>query len=458
MSERRRQRITVTPREILPDQPIDIIGTLGDSIEAILAGPLGDEFDKRQPRENGFVDRADAILSITNRAVKITPAVDSFDFFVDGIRYTKEAAESVEFDDQDGDKYIYYDETGTLQWGEDFDPLIISRYAFVAFVYWSVSDQRAHLFLDERHGASMSSTTHEYLHLTRGTQLETGLGLTSISADASGNDATSAQYAVEGGIIWDEDIRWVIADGTPQDISPIAKLPVFHLTSAGVWTSETATDYPVVTTGTGRLAWNENVAGTWQLTEVGNNSFVCYHTVASTDIFNPVFVLCGQAEYGNVAAAQAGALTEVLDLELGALASLSTEWVLIATTIWQTSNTYSNAVKGRIRLTEEGDDYIDWRDLPRTSSGGGGGAAVWGGITGTLADQTDLQAAIDAAGSAWESGTAYPDGASALYVVYGTTDDWEATRTFSSGTTTTGPGQTGAPPSTLPALRALTYY
>ena len=57
----------------------------------------------------------------------------------------------------------------------------------------------------------------------------------------------------------------------------------------------------------------------------------------------------------------------------------------------------------------------------------------------------------------WESGAAYPDGASALYVVYGTTGDWEATRTFSSGTTTTGPGQTGAPPSTLPALKALTY-
>jgi len=457
MSERRRQRITVTPREILPDQPIDIIGTLGDSIEAILAGPLGDEFDKRQPRENGFVDRADAILSITNRAVKITPAVDSFDFFVDGIRYTKEAAESVEFDDQDGDKYVFYDETGTLQWGEDFDPLIISRYAFVAFVYWSVADQKAHLFLDERHGASMSSTTHEYLHLTRGTQLETGLGLTSISADASGNDATSAQYAVEGGIIWDEDIRWVIADGTPQDISPIAKLPVFHLTSAGVWTSETATDYPVVTTGTGRLAWNENVAGTWQLTEVGNNSFVCYHTVASTDIFNPVFVLCGQAEYGNVAAAQAGALTEVLDLELGALASLSTEWVLIATTIWQTSNSYSNAVQGRIRSTESGDDYLDWRDLPRTASGGGGGAAVWGGISGTLADQTDLQAELDLKLETWEQGTHYLDGSTAIYITYGVDGDWEATKSTTSGTTSTGSGQTGTKPTTLAALQALSY-
>ena len=28
-------------------------------------------------------------------------------------------------------------------------------------------------------------------------------------------------------------------------------------------------------------------------------------------------------------------------------------------------------------------------------SGGGSGAAVWGGITGTLSDQTDLQTALD---------------------------------------------------------------
>ena len=212
-----------------------------------------------------------------------------------------------------------------------------------------------------------------------------------------------------------------------------------------------------MTTGTGRLAWNENVAGTWQLTEVSNNSFVCYHTVASTDIANPVFVIAGQAEYGNVAAAQEGALTEVLNLELGALASLSTEWVLLGTTIWQTSNSYSNAVKARIRTTETGDDYLDWRDLPRTASGGGGGAAVWGGISGTLADQTDLQAELDTKFDTWEQGTTYLDGSTAIYITYGVDDDWEATKSTTSGTTSTGSGQTGTKPTTLAALQALSY-
>lgn len=68
-----------------------------------------------------------------------------------------------------------------------------------------------------------------------------------------------------------------------------------------------------------------------------------------------------------------------------------------------------------------------------------------------------LGTALDSKLSTWETGTAYLDGATALYVVYGTTDDWEATRTFSSGTTSTGAGQAGAPPTTLAALKLLTY-
>jgi hypothetical protein len=43
-----------------------------------------------------------------------------------------------------------------------------------------------------------------------------------------------------------------------------------------------------------------------------------------------------------------------------------------------------------------GADTIATRAYARLYGGGGGGAGVWGGITGTLAAQTDLQAALDA--------------------------------------------------------------
>ena len=57
---------------------------------------------------------------------------------------------------------------------------------------------------------------------------------------------------------------------------------------------------------------------------------------------------------------------------------------------------------------------------------------------------------------AWQSGETYLDGTQAIYVLYGTDGDWEATRANTSGTTTTGP-QTGTAPTTLNQLRSLTY-
>ena len=83
--------------------------------------------------------------------------------------------------------------------------------------------------------------------------------------------------------------------------------------------------------------------------------------------------------------------------------------------------------------------------------------ASWGGIVGTLSNQTDLQAALDAAGGTWEAGTAYYDGAVALYVVYGADGNWQATRSTSNQTLSTAAAQTGTKPSNLTALRALSY-
>lgn len=54
---------------------------------------------------------------------------------------------------------------------------------------------------------------------------------------------------------------------------------------------------------------------------------------------------------------------------------LSLESVPIATVIYQTRTNYTNAVKSRIISTDEGFDYIDWRQV-RFVAGGSGGATV----------------------------------------------------------------------------------
>lgn len=84
-------------------------------------------------------------------------------------------------------------------------------------------------------------------------------------------------------------------------------------------------------------------------------------------------------------------------------------------------------------------------------------------IVDAIADNWDallggpLGDALDAAGGTWETGEVYYDGTSALYVVYGVDGNWQATRATSTQTLSTAAGQTGTKPSTLTALRALTY-
>jgi len=74
-----------------------------------------------------------------------------------------------------------------------------------------------------------------------------------------------------------------------------------------------------------------------------------------------------------------------------------------------------------------------------------------------LSAQTDLYNALESKFDTWESGTAYYDGTVSLYVVYGADGNWQATHATSTQTLSTAAGQTGTKPSTLTALRALSY-
>ena len=81
----------------------------------------------------------------------------------------------------------------------------------------------------------------------------------------------------------------------------------------------------------------------------------------------------------------------------------------------------------------------------------------WGTIVGTLSAQTDLFNALESKFDTWESGTAYYDGVTYLFVVYGVDGDWQATRATSTQTLSTAAGQSGTKPSTLATLRSLSY-
>lgn len=314
--------------------------------------------------ESGFADRAESTISFDDgtRTFTITPVSSDFTFWVQNEKYVKSSPENIQIPDTEGIHYIYYDGNGGLAVTDTFTPALITDYSLVCYVYWDATNSEAILFGDERHGRTMDSSTHAYLHNIMGTAYESGLALGNLDTDGNGDDASAAQLSVGNGVIRDEDIKITIEDGLPQELSPIAQIPIFyHEGASGAWRMIDATDYPVTTTGSGRAAWNEWTGATWQLTEVTNKDFVNMHIIATNDLTHQVIAIVGQASYTTLTLARDGAAVELQTLSYGPLDSLLPEWKPIATIIIQTSDGYSNAVKSRIRTVDSGADYIDWR-------------------------------------------------------------------------------------------------
>jgi hypothetical protein len=316
----------------------------------------------------GFEDRDDATISFSDVSKQLTiqPTVTSYAVWTAGVRKVLTNTQQVTLPDADVTYYCYLDTDFVLQYTDTWSIDLINIYAFVCVLYVDSVQDAAVYFGEERHGAIMMSATHLYLHETFGMQWKSGLATGDLVVDASGGLATHAQCSVAGGEVYDEDINiTIVSDATPtepfeQDLIAPAQIPILYRTGAtGAWRFTVANDYPVLTAGTGRLAWNEFTGGAWQQTEVDNLYFVLCHIFVSNSRINPVVAVQGQNQYANVGDARTGAYVEVAELSYGSL-DLA-EMHPISTIIYQTNNVYGNAVKGRVRSTDTGDSYIDWR-------------------------------------------------------------------------------------------------
>jgi len=342
--------------------------------------------------KNGFLNRTDSTVSFVDgtRTFTIAPAVTSFAFYANGTQYTKSTAQTVTITDTEGQWFIYFNDSGVLTATQTFTELLITQYAFVAIIYWDAANNAGIFLGDERHGCLMDSQTHLYLHNTHGSAIDSqmGLAITNIVADGNGDVANTAQIGVSGGGIWDEDLEHVIATLTAP-----ASLPVFYLAGSGLWRRKTASAYPLLygVTGT-RANYNLLTGATWSVEEAASTDFVLSHLFATNDPSQPIIVIAGQNDYATLTQARENALTELQSLVTIGLPTQ--EFIAIATLIFETNNGYDNVPKSRIRTTDAGDDYVDWRN---TRIGGSGNAATvgWGNITGTLASQLDLQTALN---------------------------------------------------------------
>jgi len=319
--------------------------------------------DGRYPRrtewlQNGFPNRTASSLAWSNadRRLTINPTGTSFNYFVEGVKYTVATSDvinvnRVDIADTEGLHLFYYDGATLTTIANPTDAQIETATltkTLVAYVYWDADNNLGEL-IEDRHGLSISPYSHSLHHFTEGTMYFDGLALGDFVI-SDGVDNEDAQFSVATGQIFDEDIKLTL-----NAIGKTTGLEVWYRNVALDWRKGTQAGFSVLNATNGRVYYDN--AGT--LTEVTDGKFVLYHIFATNNSdLNPIAIM-GQTIYLTGAAARIGATTEINSLLLGALPAK--EMKAIATVIFQTKDTYTNDVKAKVVQTDEGDDYVDWR-------------------------------------------------------------------------------------------------
>lgn len=332
---------------------------LGNEGDGSLLSQYRQDTNGKTGWDEEIYDKIDVVFDNSTRTLSVSSTTaDSFSFWVKDIEYTKNNVDSVQISAAEGLHYIYYDNTGTLVSSQTIWDISENNKALVAYVYWD-NDNNKQIFLGkELHHWAMDSETHAYLHETRGTVWQQGLGLGNIQADQSGDEDAHAQFSVGSGVIWDEDLQINISDFNIGD-----NWPVYYKQGAtGVWRLNDTTTFPVLSASggvNGNLVYNQFSGGSWSLTEVSQADYVLCHIFATNDKDRPIISIIGQNLYTIIFDVEDSALTELRNLETAGLPFV--EFVPLATLIYQTWTAYDNQVQARIISTESDDDYIDWR-------------------------------------------------------------------------------------------------
>jgi hypothetical protein len=392
------------------------VNSAGDAVEFVTS--LASEIAEDTDEPTGFLNRTDSTFSfvIATRTFTVEPLAPatSFDYYIHGVKYTVSAPLSVTIPDTTGTYFFYLDDTVTLQatLNPDFTTILVDN-SYVANLTWNDTPAAGTTGLvtlgDERHGITMDSATHIHFHESFGAQYISGLALLNMSVDPANPTNADAQFIVENGYIRDEDLGHLILDNNApvinnydlrQNLSPVAQIPVWFRTGAlGDWSKKEASSFPFIFSDSivfiganGRPPYNQFTGLTWQLTEAANNSFILVHYFATNDVLNPVVAIQGIENYNSKTAAQENAQTEINSL----FGLPFQEFTPIATVILETRDTYTNTPKVSFQSTDEGNDYVDWRDtnVYTLNSGTGGDVSSVFGRTGDVTAEAGDYAAF----------------------------------------------------------------
>ena len=215
----------------------------------------------------GFKDRTESDFTFTDgsRTLEVTVVGTSYYIWFAGVRHLIDSAEDIIITDVEGIHVIYFDTDDALH--EVVNPTdaevatLITDKVLVCYMYWDATNNEGVYVGEERHGTIMDGHTHNYLHFTRGMQIQTGLGLGDFVIGAGTLD-THAQFGSEAGVTDDEDL-FIDVDAV---VSTTGYSVLYRMGATGLWRTDTQANFSVLNDPAGRVYYNQYTAGAWQQT------------------------------------------------------------------------------------------------------------------------------------------------------------------------------------------------
>ncbi len=281
-----------------------------DSGNALIINNLHTEINELSLEPQGFVNRLDSIISFNDstRTFTIQPSGSSYDVYIEGVKFTKTAPETVVIGSGTALNYLHFD-TATQQLHNKTTAFNFDTDVPIAFIHWNANINQSTFFGEERHGIRMDSSTHKWIHNTFGMQYINGLSIGNYILLGDGSSNSHAQISISDGTLYQEDIVINIMDGDngvefTQQLSPTGYFPVYyHSGITGQWIRDSGTPYPVKYNAT-RALYNSYSAGTWSVINVTDNRYFAMWLVATNDINDPILSIMGQREDSSLGSAE----------------------------------------------------------------------------------------------------------------------------------------------------------
>jgi len=257
------------------------------------------------------------------------------------------------------------------------EPYNSSKIRFAA-LYYSTIEGRVNIWFDVASMLSMPWGTIQRLAQVEGAEYNRQDFIFKNFVDnGDGSDNAHAQFGLNEGTIYHKDtFHEVVHSTTPtehfeQDIDVDAKIPIYYKVGVGLWRKKDATDFPFVENLGGRMYFNENVAGTWQLTEAANNSFVAVYYYATLNPDEPIVGVLGSIN----GSSPSNSISQS-DKYLSGFPNAT--FAFLKTIVFNTSDQFTNDVKARIFAITEGLDTLNSdRYVISAEYGGNAGNNRW---------------------------------------------------------------------------------